>query len=54
MALTAAQTRDLRAPGAVWGDFIVRAANGTETPLNLRLSIPVERPLTPPTAPVGP
>jgi hypothetical protein len=55
LALTALQTSGLRAPGMLWGDFVLRAANGSETPINLRLSLPVEKPLTPPQAPpIGP
>jgi hypothetical protein len=47
ITLTPEQTRQLRAPGTIWGDFVVRAADGSESPLNLRISIPVEIPLTP-------
>ena len=47
LSLTALQTRDLRAPGNLWGDFVLRAADGSENPINLRLTLPVEKPLTP-------
>ena len=51
LELTAIQTTPLRAPGTVWGDFILRLADNSERPLNLRLGIPVAKPLTPPLAP---
>ncbi|MCC6478340.1 MAG: hypothetical protein IT552_03945 [Sphingomonadaceae bacterium] len=51
LSLTALQTSNLRAPGMLEGDFVMRLVNGTETPMNLRLELPVELPLTPPVAP---
>jgi hypothetical protein len=48
LSLTALQTSGLRAPGNLWGDFVLRGFNGSEAPINLRLSLPVEKPLTVP------
>lgn len=46
LALTAAQTAPLRGTSMLVGDLVVHRADGTEYPLNLRLSIPVEDCLT--------
>lgn len=51
LALTALQTRGLRSPGTVWGDFVLRLADNSERPLNLRIGIPVAKSLTPPLTP---
>ena len=48
LSITAEQTKEFRAPGMAWGDFVLRRANGTERPLNLQIGIPVERSMTAP------
>lgn len=49
MSMSKEQTAQFRAPGMLWGDFVIRHADGSERPMNLRLGIPVEKPLTPAT-----
>lgn len=48
LALTAEQTALLRPNAALVGDLVVRRADGSEYPLNLRLAVPVEDCLTAP------
>lgn len=50
LSLTAEQTAPLRAPGALVGDLVLRYPDGSEAPLNARLTLPVEACLTAPEA----